>query len=326
MPAAARTYWLTSPSRIRRKDQSLLIEREAGPPVHIPVTDVRDIVACAETDLNTAVVSLLNKHHINVHLLSYYGDYAGSVLTAETSTSGETVLAQARKAQHAEGSLEVARSIVGATAFNVRRTVDRPLLAQPYKQLKKSLQEAATTDHLMGVEGTFRRSAWEVLDTKLPEWLQLDGRSRRPPRNAGNAFISYVNGIVYARVLTAVRLTPLHTGIAFLHSSMERQRHSLVLDLAEMFKPLFSERLLLRMAGRNRLKPEHFDTGSNHAMLSEKGRKLVVQEARDMFATTIAHRALNRAVSYDELVYLDALALTRHCLEDSPYKPFRIWW
>jgi hypothetical protein len=74
----------------------------------------------------------------------------------------------------------------------------------------------------MGAEGTFRRSAWEVLDTRLPEWLQLGGRSRRPPRNAGNAFISYVNGITYARMLTAVRLTPLHSGIAFLHSTMER--------------------------------------------------------------------------------------------------------
>jgi CRISP-associated protein Cas1 len=29
----------------------------------------------------------------------------------------------------------------------------------------------------MGAEGTFRRSAWEVIDTKLPDWLRLDGRA-----------------------------------------------------------------------------------------------------------------------------------------------------
>lgn len=326
MPAAARTYWLTSPCRIRRKDESLVIEREGTGKVHLPVTDVRDIVACAETDINTSVIALLNRHRINVHFLSHYGDYAGSLLTSDTSTSGETVLAQARLAEHPEAALQVARNIVGSTAFNVRRVIDRKLLARSYDVLQKDLESAESAAHLMGIEGNFRRSAWDVLDTKLPDWLQLGGRSRRPPKNAGNAFISYVNGITYARTLTALRLTPLHTGIAFLHSSMERQRHSLVLDISEMFRPLFAERLLLRMASRNQLKEQHFDTDTNQAMLSESGRKLVVQAVRDELAVTVAHRTLNRSVAYDELLYLDALALTRRCLEGTSYKPFRIWW
>jgi CRISP-associated protein Cas1 len=326
VPTASRTYWLTSPCRIRRKDQSLVIERDAVPPVHIPVTDVRDIVACADTDVNTAVVSLLNKHRISVHLLSYYGDYAGSLITSDTSTSGATVLAQARIASTPKAATAIARALVEATAFNVRRVLDRRLLDRPYHVLLDSARAAITPAELMGAEGTFRRSAWEVLDTKLPDWLQLSGRSRRPPKNAGNAFISYVNGITYARTLTALRLTPLHTGIAFLHSSMERQRHSLVLDLSETFKPLFAERLLLRMASRNQLKPQHFDADTNQAMLSDSGRKLVVQTVRDELATTVAHRTLGRPVAYDELLYLDALSLTRHCLEGIPYKPFRIWW
>lgn len=326
MPAAARTYWLTTPCRIRRKDQTILIERESGDNVHIPVTDVRDIVACAPADLNTAVISLLNQHHINMHFLSYYGDYAGSLLTAETSASGEAVLGQARLAIDPAGGMEIARSIVTATGFNVRRVIDRELLSRPFAVLEQTVAAAASAERLMGAAGNFRRSAWEVLDTRLPEWLQLSGRSRRPPANAGNAFISYVNGITYARVLTAVRLTPLHTGIAFLHSTMERHRHSLVLDIAEVFKPLFAERLLLRLSGRQQLKPAHFDSGVNHAMLSDLGRKLVVQAVRDELATTVKHRHLGRNVAYDELLYLEALQLTRTCLEGTPYRPFRIWW
>lgn len=326
MPAAARTYWLTTACRIRRKDDSLVIERESGDKVHIPVTDVRDIVACASADLNTSAISLLNQHRINVHFLSYYGDYAGSLLTADTAASGEVVLGQARLWEDAKARMEIARSIVSATAFNVRRVIDRDLLDQPLGVLEKSAATATTSSQLMGAEGTFRRSAWDVLDTKLPDWLQLSGRSRRPPRNAGNAFISYVNGIVYARMLTAIRLTPLHSGIAFLHSTMERHRHSLALDLAEVFKPLFAERLLLRLAGRRQLRPSHFDSNVNHAMLSEPGRKLVVQAVRDDLSTTIRHRRLGRDVAYDELLYLEALQLTRTCLEGTTYRPFRIWW
>jgi CRISPR-associated protein Cas1 len=326
MAAAVRTYWLTTACRIRRKDQSLVIERESGDKIHIPVTDVRDLVACAAVDVNTAVISLLNQHHINVHFLSYYGDYAGSLLTADTSASGEIVLGQARLASDPAARLAIARSIVLAAGFNVRRVIDRDLLSRPFDVLTGSAMDAATTEQLMGAEGTFRRSAWEVLDTKLPDWLQLSGRSRRPPANAGNAFISYANGITYARVLTAIRLTPLHSGIAFLHSTMERHRHSLVLDISEVFKPLFAERLLLRMSARQQLKPIHFDTGVNQAMLSDQGRKLVVQAIRDELATTVKHRHLARNVAYEELLHLEALQLTQTCLEGTQYRPFRIWW
>lgn len=326
MPEASRTYWLTTACRIRRKDQSLVIERDGQPDRHIPVTDVRDIVAADTVDVNTAVIALLNQHSIDLHLLSHYGDYAGSLLAAQRSTSGETVLAQARLAEDRERSMAIARQLVTACAFNVRRVVDRKLLDRPYRVLENSAAAATGQDQLMGAEGTFRRSAWELMDTKLPDWLQLHGRSRRPPRNAGNAFISYVNGIVYSRVLTALRLTPLHTGIGFLHSTMERQRHTLALDLAEVFKPLFAERLLLRLAARHQLNPRHFETTSNQASLSEEGRKLIVHTVRDDLATTVQHRQLQRSVAYDELIYLEALRLTRTCLEDTPYKPFRIWW
>jgi CRISPR-associated protein Cas1 len=107
---------------------------------------------------------------------------------------------------------------------------------------------------------------------------------------------------------------------------MERQRHSLVLDLAEVFKPMFAERLLIRLSAREQLREQHFDSSVEKAMLSDAGRKFVVQIVRDELATTVQHRALRRRVAYDELLYLEALRLTRRCLEGMTYKPFRIWW
>ncbi|MCK2245200.1 MULTISPECIES: CRISPR-associated endonuclease Cas1 [unclassified Crossiella] len=326
MPTASRTYWLTTPCRIHRQDNSLRIDRDDQPSTHIPITDVRDIIAAAPVDINTSTIALLNTHRINLHLLSHYGDYAGSLLSADTATSGHVVLAQARLAEQTDTALPIARSIVDNAAFNIRRCIDRRLLHRPYEVLTQAIQHADTIEQLMAAEGNFRRSAWEVLDTKLPDWLQLHGRHRRPPANAGNAFISYANGITYSRVLSALRLTPLHTGIAFLHSSLHRRRHSLALDLAEIFKPLFAERLLLRLAGRKQLNPKHFDIDTNQAMLSDTGRKLLITTIRDELGTTIDHRGLKRPVAYDELPYLDALTLTRTCLEGTPYKPFRIWW
>jgi CRISPR-associated protein Cas1 len=178
----------------------------------------------------------------------------------------------------------------------------------------------------MGVEGNFRRTAWEVLDTLLPPWLRLGGRSRRPPANAGNAYISYANAIIYAKVLTTLRCTPLHPAIGFLHADTDRRRNTLALDLAEPFKPLFAERLLKRAAAQKTLSQSDFESGVGQASLSANGRKKVAELIRGELGASVYHRSLRRKVSYEELIHLEALKLVRLCLEQVPYKPFRPWW
>ena len=61
-------------------------------------------------------------------------------------------------------------------------------------------------------------------------------------------------------MLTALRCTPLHPAIGFLHADTDRRRNTLALDLAEPLKPLFAERLLKRAAAQRTLRPSDFDT------------------------------------------------------------------
>jgi hypothetical protein len=110
------------------------------------------------------------------------------------------------------------------------------------------------------------------------------------------------------------------------HTVSAGTRHTLALDLAEVFRPLFAERLLLRMAGRRQLKEHHFEANVNQAMLSDAGRKLVIEAVRDELGVTVAHRSIKRDVAYEELLYLDALQLAKTCFEGHTFSPFRIWW
>jgi CRISPR-associated protein Cas1 len=326
MTAASRTYWLTEPCRIRRQDNSIRIERADCTPVHIPVTDIRDLVAFDNVDVNTSAISLLSRHGISLHVLDHYGNYAGAVTPAEDMSSAGLVRRQAALTADPRMRVEMARSLVAATAANVRWALDTDLLDAPLGRLDSQLAACTDTGQVMGVEGNFRRTAWEVLDTLLPPWLRLSGRSRRPPANAGNAFISYANSITYARVLTALRCTPLHPALGFLHADTDRRRNTLALDIAEPFKPLFAERLLRRAAAQKTLTEADFESGTGQASLSTKGRKKVAELIRAELAVTVHHRSLRRKVSYEELIHLEALKLVRLCLEDIPYKPFRPWW
>lgn len=326
MTAASRTYWLTEACRIRREDNSVRIERADGSPVRIPVTDIRDLVVFDQVDINTSAISLLGRNGISIHVLDYYGNYAGAVTPAEEMSSAEVVRRQVAVTADPATRVAVARSLVAATAANVRWALDTDLLNAPLGRLGDQLAACTDTSQVMGVEGNFRRTAWEVLDTLLPPWLRLAGRSRRPPANAGNAFVSYANSITYARMLTALRCTPLHPALGFLHADTDRRRNTLALDLAEPFKPLLAERLLRRAAAQKTLTEADFECGVGHATLSTKGRKKVAELIRGELAETIHHRGLRRKVSYEELIHLEALKIVRLCLEDVPYKPFRPWW
>jgi CRISPR-associated protein Cas1 len=326
MAAVSRTYWLTEPCRIRREGGSVRVERADGSPVRIPVTDIRDLIAFDTVDINTSAISLLSQNGVTIHVLDYYGNYAGAVTPAEDMSSAEVVRRQVTVTADQQTRLSVARSLVTATAANVRWALDTHLLDGPLSRLDDQLAGCENTGQVMGVEGNFRRTAWEVLDTSLPPWLRLGGRSRRPPANAGNAFISYANAITYARILTTLRCTPLHPALGFLHADTDRRRNTLALDLAEPFKPLFAERLLKRAAAQKTLGQSDFESGVGQASLSASGRKKIAEAIRAELAVTVYHRSLRRKVSYEELLHLEALKIVRLCLEQVPYKPFRPWW
>ncbi|GGL19499.1 type I-B CRISPR-associated endonuclease Cas1b [Mangrovihabitans endophyticus] len=326
MSAAGRSYWLTEPCRIRRQDRSIRIERADNSPVHIPITDIRDLVAFDHVDVNTSAVSLLSAHNVTVHLLDHYGNYAGAITPALDMSSARALREQVNLTADPEARLTVARSLVSATAANVSWALATDLLDGARQRLPEQIAACTTTADLMGIEGNFRRTSWALLDTQLTPWLRIEGRSRRPPSNAGNAFISYLNAITYSRVLTAIRCTPLHPAIGFLHADTDRRRNTLALDLAEPFKPLFAERLLRRCAAQKTLTKADFVSDVASASLSPAGRKKISTMIRDELATTVYHRALRRKVSYEELIHLEALKIVRLCLERTPYKPFRPWW
>ncbi|QNA72134.1 type I-B CRISPR-associated endonuclease Cas1 [Streptomyces sp. So13.3] len=326
MAAAGRTYWLTEPCRIRREDDSIRIERHDGSPVHIPITDIRDLIAFDHIDINTSALSLLSRHGVNLHVLDHYGNHAGHFSPAESMASAAVVRRQVELTGDAEHRTRVGRDLVLATAQNLRWALDTDLLDPALQALHTALPTCQDSEAIMGQEGNFRRTAWAVLDTQLPAWLRLNGRTRRPPTNAGNAFVSYLNSLVYARMLTALRSTPLHPAIGFLHADTDRRRNTLALDLAEPFKPLFAERLLKRTAAQKHLRPSDFETDVGRASLSKDGRKKIAALVREELATTVFHRTLKRQVSYEELIHLEALKIVRLCLEDKPYKPFHPWW
>lgn len=70
-----------------------------------------------------------------------------------------------------------------------------------------------------------------------------------PPDNMINSLISFVNTLIYTKVLSEIYHTQLNPTISYLHEPGVR-RFSLSLDIAEVFKPLIGDRLIFTVKSK----------------------------------------------------------------------------
>ena len=110
--------------------------------------------------------------------------------------------------------------------------------------------------------------------------------------------------------------THLDDSISFLHSPREA-RHSLALDLSEIFKPAICDTLIFETVLRNRLQEDWFHQESGVCRLSQTGRQATLQA----WVSKTETRA-NGKDSMRSSIFEQAFALERHMLSLAPYRPW----
>jgi CRISPR-associated protein Cas1 len=187
------------------------------------------------------------------------------------------------------------------------------------------VDETLAVDELLGVEATARKAYYRSFNEILPSEFQLTQREYNPPPNESNSLISFGNSLVYANCVSAIRATALDPTISYLHEPGER-RYSLSLDLADLFKPVLADRVLFRLVNRNQISADDFETELGSCLLNESGRKTYTKAFEETLERTVDHPTLNRKVSYQYLLRLEAYKLKKHLLTGEEYDPFQRWW
>jgi CRISPR-associated protein Cas1 len=321
----SRTYYLFSDGRLKRKDNTLAFESESGRRM-VPVEDVDQIYCFSDMDLNTRLLEFLSQHHICLHFFNHYGYYSGSFIPRESQLSGYLVVKQVEHYLDSQKRLLLAQTFVEGALHNIRRNLEKRELVEVCEKLdtyRKSIKPSKNVGELMSVEAHVRKAYYSV-------WNDITGwdfgeRSKRPPQNELNALISFGNALTYTAVLKEIYHTALNPTISYLHEPSER-RYSLALDVSELFKPVFVDRLIFRLINLKMIQENHFDKRVNSTYLNESGRKLFVQAFEDMMESTILHRKLKRQIKYKNLIRLDLYKIIKHLLGDSQYSPMKVWW
>lgn len=358
-----RPYYIFSNGRLRRKQNTLFLERAEGerlpddapgdtalPSVSpgaekapFPVEQVESLYLFGEIDVNSKLITFLAQNHIPAYFFDYYGNFTATVYPRDYLLSGRLKVQQVRHYLKSKTRLYLARAFVDAATYNIARVLKyyaTRIEGDDGVQLRETAHLVDTErarigdmneiNELMGLEGHIRETyyrAWPWILGEAGKTFPFERRERRPPSNALNALISFGNTMCYSAVLRQIYRTALDPTISYLHEPGDR-RFSLSLDLSEIFKPLLVDRAIFRLIKTGAIAPKHFEPKLGGVYLKENGRRIFVEHWDGRLRKTIQHRRLNRRVSYERLIRLECHRLVRHLCDpkNDAYKGFKMWW
>lgn len=306
------------------RDENTILVKIGGRKRRIPIESIRHIVLTADGALTTKFLGLCGRAGVRVSFFDYYGWYRGAFEPAAHVGSGEVKLRQAALLLDPIRRMSLARALIRGAMFtileNLRyhayRGIDtlRPFLNEISK-CQAQLPKAKNPESLMGLEGMARKTyyqAWEFVDPRLA----FAPRVKRPPNNRINCLMSFLNGLTYTAVRHEIAKTHLDETLSFLHAPSSG-RSSLSLDLAEVFKPVTTDRSIFAMTRKNMVRDEWFDEHDGVCLLTECGRRNVVER----FAAT-TDRSGEDGVSMRDMMRKEALKIQGHILDMKEYVPF----
>ncbi len=300
---------------------------------YIPVENVDSIFAIGTVNLNTHFLYFLNKYKIPLHTFSTRGNYAGSFIPAEKNISGNTLVKQVEFYNNNKKRLYLAKQFVTAAAHNTlcnlkyhqNRKANIGDYIEYIEEIVKELDEVEDVDELMGYEGMIKRAYYEAWKEIFNYPIDFYKRVKNPPDNLINSLISYGNMIVYGVCINEIYQTKLYPEISFLHEPSEA-RLSLCFDIAEMFKPLLTDRIIFKVINKNMISPKDAFTKNGFCRLSKNAKKIYAQEFELKLNTKIKLKDKSNKLTYKTLIREECYKLHKHITEKEKYIAYKSKW
>lgn len=318
---------------LARKDNTLRFINENNEKRDIPIERYSDIYIFGEVTVNSALLNILSKYGINVHFFNYYSFYTGSFYAREQMLAGQLLIRQAEHYSDPQKRLYIAQKFIDSASYNIYRNLryynsrgrDLQMFMDEIESLRKCIYKTESVQELMGFEGNIRKTYYTAWNLIVNQQIDFEKRAKHPPDNMINTLISFVNTLIYTRTLGEIYKTQLNPTISYLHEPGVR-RFSLCLDLSEIFKPIIADRLIFSLLNKNQITENDFTENLNYLHLNKKASQLIVKQLDEKLKTTVHHKELDKDVSYQYLIRLEAYKLIKHLIGEKEYEGFKMWW
>ncbi len=259
----------------------------------------------------------------DIPLLNFsYGGWLAAITHAPVTKNLDARIAQFKVAANPEASMSIARRIVEGKIRNQRTQLRRSLGESARSSLQEMswaidrAQRAHTRPTLLGHEGNAARVYFGSLARMLKvEEYQVDfeGRNRRPPRDRVNALLSFAYALLVKECYAALLSVGLEPGLGVYHV-VRPGRPGLALDLAEEFRPVIADSVVINAINVREIEPTHFLYLQGEVALSAAGRRAFIAAFERRMNTEIIHPEFGYRISYRRTIFVQARLLSR-CIE-----------
>ncbi len=279
---------------LNRKSASVKLEGEHllihdhvdGSLRRVPLVNVDRVIVCGEPAVTFPVLAALMDRNVPCSFVTAGGRWRG-LMDGDGGFHADRRRLQYERISDWRFCLAACRRTVADKLANSRRSLqrlfsNRGLSATGDADFRKltaissEVARAESVDAVRGVEGAAAVAYFASLAQFFPADCPFVARSRRPPRNAANALLSFVYVLLMNEFVAAVRAHGLDVAAGFFHRGHNRSP-ALALDLMEPYRPVMADRLVLDLLNHRRVRPdEHFEwreEGGVH--LNEAGRRIV---------------------------------------------------
>jgi CRISPR-associated protein Cas1 len=300
--------------------------------VSVRLIDVLHVSVFGNVQVTTQALRTFFEHQIAVFYYSYGGWLQGS---ASGLPSKHVMLRMRQAGVAARGEIDVARRIIFGKVRNARVLLRRNgpgSVARAVEQLgglATQADQAASAATLLGLEGMAARIYFEAFPSLLsadatealpgPSFTGL--RNRRPPADAVNCLLSFAYALLAKETLAASMVVGLDPYLGVFHRP-RFGRPALALDLAEEFRPLLADSVVLTLVNNREVSPSHFVVRAGAVMLTDDGRRAVIRAWERRMTTSAKHPVFGYHVSYRRAVELQARILAAYLQGELPqYEP-----
>lgn len=319
-----------------RREEYLLSDDDimpTGESKYIPVESIEAVYSFGSLRFNSRFISFLSQHHIPLHIFNYYGGYSGSFYPAGHEVSGSVLISQVlifrNKLLRLKIGKEFAAGSMSNSIANLRYYQNRggnlTDAIAGIEEFREAVLKAESVSEIMGYEGMAKRlyySSWKEIFVYPADFT---ARVKHPPDNLINALISYGNAIVYSVCLDEIYLTRLYPEIGFLHEPADGKL-SLSYDIAEIFKPLITDRVIFKVINKNMISEGDALIKNSICTLKKSTKETFVTEIEAKLNTLIEIPGREKRMSYRRLIREECYNLLKLITENREYKAYISKW
>lgn len=324
-------YHIINDGILTKKDYSILFENE-NKKIEIPAEVTEHINIYSQTIFSSNFFKTLNQHNIRVSLFDQYDHYIGSFMPINYHKSASILIKQVENYINKAKRLEIAKKIIDSGTTNIisnlkyynkhNDDIQLDKIIDDLKICKQEMKAAKTLEILLLQEARMRELYYSSYNIILSNSeFKFTKRTRRPPKDALNAMISFGNTIIYQKIANEIYKTKLDIRISYLHSAMRRYEN-LNLDISEIIKPILVDKVIFSLINKRIIDAKvHFEKRNNGVFLNKEGKYLFIDQLNKKLSSTITIN--NKKVSYQEILQQEVLKLLRYFKYDEEYEPFK---